>query len=42
MASKEPEGEVCAKCGDHVQRVCVGCELPEDECDCAEQAEEGR
>lgn len=39
MAS-DPENEFCAKCGDRVQRICVGCELPEDECDCAEEAEE--
>ncbi len=37
MAS-DPE-EYCAKCGDQVQRVCVGCELPEDECDCEQEAE---
>jgi len=42
MAAKEPEPEFCVKCGDQVQRVCVGCELPEDECDCTEQAEESK
>ncbi len=39
--TSNPE-DLCTKCGDQVQRVCVGCELPEDECDCVEEAEEGR
>jgi hypothetical protein len=39
MSQNPAEPETCAKCGDQVQRVCVGCELPEEECDCSEQAE---
>jgi hypothetical protein len=32
--------ESCVKCGEQIQRICVGCELPEDECDCVEAEEE--
>ena len=40
--AKEPEPDVCVKCGEPVHRVCAGCELPEEECDCAEQGPQMR